>query len=118
VGVQFFHETAVLHLLQKRAIDEIARFRIFRIRAGLGEMIENRLNARQGRTRNCRNAALAPIVSAEGTLIRLKSATTLAVVAHRLERKDDRRWRKKSAPGASTGALCSHEKSRLSFYQG
>ena len=55
IGVQFFHETAVLDLLQKGAIDEIARFQILRIRARFGAMIENRLNACQGRARNCRN---------------------------------------------------------------
>jgi hypothetical protein len=81
IGVQFFHKPAVVDLFQKIAIDEIARFQILRNRALFGATIENRLNTRRGRSRNCRNPPLAPIISAEGRLTRLRSATTLAVVA-------------------------------------
>ena len=49
ISVQLFNKPAVLDFFQDRRIDEVTGVEIFHLRAGLGELIDDGLNAFAGR---------------------------------------------------------------------
>ncbi len=62
VPIQLFDEAAVFDFFQDRRIDEVARIEIFHLRAGLGELIDDGLNAFAVRIGNSTDQSLGHLV--------------------------------------------------------